>query len=341
MASLFRHFLPHTDHGSTVVHPGLLHFGCSLHAKCINVLWYADSWHRGEHVPTTDPMSVTSWDEGAVELDGATLRYRSRGEGPPIVFVHGVWVGGSLWDDVAEQLGDHRCILPTWPLGAHRDAAPDADLSALATTVRIPAFLEALDLDGVTLVGNDTGGGLCLAALGSDHRGLARISRLVLTNCDSYEHFPPKGFDSMVKVMQAVPPIGRLLLRGFATSAGRSLFLKSVCVNPPKGVRATAIFEAFADSASTRADALRITQSLRPSVTLDAVDALRAFSKPVLLAWGDSDKLFPIDHARRLQADFPDATLEIINRASTFVMIDQPHTLARAITRFAKGESDS
>lgn len=283
-------------------------------------------------------MNAAEWEEAAVEIDGVTIRYRELGRGRPVVFVHGVWVGGSLWEDVAERLTDHRCILPTWPLGAHRDPAPHTDLSALATTRRIPAFLEALGLDDVTLVGNDTGGGLCLGALGSGQPGLGRIGRLVLTNCDSYEHFPPKGFDGMVKVMRALPPVGKLLLRGFASGAGRSFFLKSVCADPPKGVRAKAIFEAFADSPATRADALRVSQSLRPSITLDAVGALRAFNRPVLLAWGDSDKLFPLDHARRLEADFPDATLQVIPGAKTFVMIDQPEKLARAIAQFTTGD---
>jgi len=69
-------------------------------------------------------MTSGAWQDGSVDIDGVTIRYRSRGDGPPIVFVHGVWVGGALWDDVADRLGDLRCILPTWPLGAHRDLRP-------------------------------------------------------------------------------------------------------------------------------------------------------------------------------------------------------------------------
>lgn len=140
--------------------------------------------------------SSSIWQENSVELDGVTIRYRSRGVGRPVVFVHGVYIGGSLWDAVAERLESVRSIVPTWPLGAHRDPAPTADLSARAIARRVPAFLEALDLHDVVLVGNDTGGGLCLAALGTGLPGVDRIGALVLTNCDSYEHFPPKGFDT-------------------------------------------------------------------------------------------------------------------------------------------------
>jgi pimeloyl-ACP methyl ester carboxylesterase len=278
-------------------------------------------------------MSAT---EQSIDLDGVTIRYRVIGDGPTLVFVHGVWVAGPLWNDVVERLHGMRSIVPTWPLGAHADPAPAADLSARATARRIPEFLEALDLHDVTLVGNDTGGGLCLAALGTDHPGLQRIGRLVLTNCDSYEHFPPKGFDTMVALMRRSSTLGSALLRFFASSLGRRVFLKGVCVTPPTGACARAIFGAFPDNPATRKDALRTTQSLEPTVTLDAVDALRTFSKPVLLAWGAADKLFPPDHARRLEADFVDARLDVIDGASTFVMLDQPDALAALVTAFVR-----
>jgi pimeloyl-ACP methyl ester carboxylesterase len=276
-------------------------------------------------------MSAT---EQTIDLDGATIRYRVSGNGPTLVFVHGVWVAGPVWNDLVARLDTVRCIVPTWPLGAHADPAPAADLSARATAKRIPDFLEALDLSDVTLVGNDTGGGLCLAALGTERPGLQRIGRLVLTNCDSYEHFPPKGFDKMVALMRRSPAVGSALLSFFASSLGQRVFLKGVCVTPPRGARARPIFGAFPDNAAARKDALRVTQSLEPSVTLDAVGALRAFSKPVLLAWGSADRLFPLDHARRLEADFADARLEVMNGARTFVMLDQPDELAAEIAAF-------
>jgi pimeloyl-ACP methyl ester carboxylesterase len=139
-----------------------------------------------------------------------------------------------------------------------------------------------------------------------------------------------------VALMRRSSAVGSALLRFFASRLGQRVFLKGVCVTPPRGARARAIFGAFPDSAAARRDAIRVTQSLEPSVTLDAVDALRAFSKPVLLAWGAADRLFPLDHARRLEADFPDARLHVMDGASTFVMLDQPDELAARITAFVR-----
>ena len=93
---------------------------------------------------------MTQWTNDTVVVDGATVRYRTTGEGPTIVFVHGVYVGGSLWDALVERLPGFRCIVPTWPLGANVDHSPTADLSALAAAARIPHFLAALDLHDVT-----------------------------------------------------------------------------------------------------------------------------------------------------------------------------------------------
>jgi pimeloyl-ACP methyl ester carboxylesterase len=77
--------------------------------------------------------------------------------------------------------------------------------------------------------------------------------------------------------------------------------------------------------AATRDAACRITASPL------AAPAIEAFDKPVTLVWGTEDQLFPLDHARRLQAAFPHATLTEIPDSSTFVMLDAPRQLAAAI----------
>ena len=128
--------------------------------------------------------------EHRVEITAGTISYRDCGEGSPIVFVHGVAVNGDLWRQVVPRLAaGHRCITPDLPWGSHSiPLEPDADLS-LPGMARITAdFLEALDLDNVTIVANDTGGAVAQALVGYHPD---RIARLVLTSCDAFEKFPP------------------------------------------------------------------------------------------------------------------------------------------------------
>jgi pimeloyl-ACP methyl ester carboxylesterase len=265
-------------------------------------------------------------------VDGLDIEYADTGSGPTILFVHGVYVTGALWDDVIAELGEgFRCIAPTWPLGAHTTKTDGADIGAEAASRRIVHFIKALDLTEVTVVANDTGGGLVLAALGDTSLDTSRISRLVLTNCDSYEHFPPGSFAQIVKLCRFSSAVGGSILRLLATGPGQGFFLKAVSKHPPTPERQREIFGAFATSGSARRDAVTVTASLDPALTIKAGPAIEAFDKPVTLAWGTDDELFPLAHAHRLRDAFPHATLIEIPDCSTFVMIDAPKKLAAAI----------
>jgi pimeloyl-ACP methyl ester carboxylesterase len=267
-----------------------------------------------------------------VRVDGLDVEYADTGTGPTVLFVHGVYVTGAVWNDVVNELGDgFRCIAPTWPLGAHSTPTDGADIGAAAAAKRIVHFMEALDLTDVTLVANDTGGGLVLAALGDTTLDTSRIARLVLTNCDSYEHFPPGSFAQIVKLCRASPAVGGALVRLLATGPGQSFFLKAVCRTPPNKDRQREVFGAFVTSPAARRDAVTVTASLDPALTLRAAPAIEAFDRPVTLAWGIDDKLFPLDHARRLRDAFPHASLIEIPECSAFVMLDAPGALADAI----------
>ena len=114
-----------------------------------------------------------------------------------MVFVHGYLVDGRLWDGVVDRLSDRfRCLAPDWPIGSQQIAMnPDADLTPYGIAATIASFLEALDLEDVTIVGNDSGGAMSQVLV---TRHPERIGRLVLTNCDTHENFPPGPFKAMV-----------------------------------------------------------------------------------------------------------------------------------------------
>src|SRR4051795_7761245 len=133
-----------------------------------------------------------------ITLPQGTIHYRDAGEGPPVVFLHGLLVDGEVWRKVTPRLqGAARSIVPDLPLGSHRLAMnADANLSPAGVARLVGDLLAALDLEDVTLVGNDTGGAISqLVAL--DHG--ERVGRLVLTNCACFDVFPPKEFVPMVK----------------------------------------------------------------------------------------------------------------------------------------------
>jgi pimeloyl-ACP methyl ester carboxylesterase len=117
-------------------------------------------------------------------LPGGVIEYRDAGDGPVVVLVHGAHMNASVWDQVARDLqADHRCVVPTLPLGGHRRPMPAAaDLSPVGVAALLGELLEALDLDEVTLVGNDTGGALAQLLVTRDPRRIATLVREFVKN---------------------------------------------------------------------------------------------------------------------------------------------------------------
>ncbi|HEY1284465.1 MAG TPA: alpha/beta hydrolase [Solirubrobacterales bacterium] len=272
-----------------------------------------------------------------VELPAGTIRYREAGEGRPVVFVHGYLVDGRLWDGVVDRLADRfRCLAPDWPIGAQRVAMnPDADLTPYGIAALISSFLAELDLNDVTIVGNDSGGAMSQVLVS---RHPERIDRLVLTNCDTHENFPPGIF-------KAMPPIARL-------PGGMSLLAAPFRV----GALARAAFKPFARSIppeliaswmepgmhdpGVRHDLKKVTSGMNKRYTLEAAERLRGSELPILLAWAPGDRFFPISYAERLASEVGDARIVQIPGSRTFVPLDQPQRLADEIAQFA-GSADS
>jgi len=219
------------------------------------------------------------------ELREGRIRYRDSGSGGPIVFAHGALVDGTLWRKVVPLLAtEYRCLVPDLPLGSHRVAMrPDADLSPPGLARLLAGFIEALELEGVTLVGNDTGGAICqLVAT----RNPERLGRLVLTPCDAYENFLPPAF-RYLQLSARIPGATPLLSQSMRIDAVRRapfaygwLTKRSV----PREIR-DGWTEPIRSDAGVRRDARKLLRGISKRYTLEAGERLHAFRRPALVAW--------------------------------------------------------
>jgi pimeloyl-ACP methyl ester carboxylesterase len=271
-----------------------------------------------------------------VELPQGRVNYRIAGPedstAPPVVFLHGLLVSSELWTGVADALAVRgvRSYAPDLPLGAHPIAlGPSADLSPRGVARLVLDFLEALDLTDVTLVGNDTGGALCQFVIDTDD---ARIGRLVLTNCDAFDQFPPPPFGLLVKAGRRPGRIRALMAPMGSTRVRHSALGFGPLVRKPLDAALTRrwITPARTD-AGVRRDAANFMRGIRPADLLEVSTRLGRFTKPVLLLWGTADRFFKLDFARRLAAAFPDARLVEIDGGRTFLPLDEPERVADEI----------
>jgi pimeloyl-ACP methyl ester carboxylesterase len=287
----------------------------------------------GPAVSADEPAGADRFRRSEIATSQGPISYRERGEGHPVVFVHGLLVNGHLWDGPASRLGEGlRAIVPDWPMGSHQlPMDPEADLSPPGMAAIIAEFLEELDLDDVTIVGNDSGGAMSqiLAANLPE-----RVGRLVLTNCDSFEHFPPFPFNGMT-LLARVPGGMSLIATPSRIGAIRRRIYKPLAaerIDP-------ALVDSWVAPSGTidgiRHDLRKVTASLDKCHTLAAAERLKTYDRPVLLAWGEDDRFFKPAHAERLAATIPGARIEWIAGAKTFVSLDRPERLAELIREFA------
>lgn len=267
-----------------------------------------------------------------VETSAGHVRVRDTGgDGEAVLLVHSLLLDPDLYSTLTPLLSraGHRCILPELPLGGH--AVPlreDADLSPPGLAALLVEVLDALSLHRVHLVGVDTGGALAQLLM-ADHRD--RVGRVVLTACDAYEEFPPTS-----TVGRLFRPLFWPGVLAVAARAARLRLIRQLLTLRP-------ITHSGADDAMlrrwttpwgdarVRRDVRKAWRGMRPEHTLRAAAENRTFPRPVLVAWGDDDRLFTRALADRLVADLPHARLVTVPDCAAFAALDQPVLLSRLI----------
>ena len=272
-----------------------------------------------------------------VDLEMGRIHYEEVGpaDGRPVVCVSGFVMGGSLWRELGTRLAARgmRCLMPDFPTGAQREPlAPKADVTPRGVARIVAAFLDALDLDDVVLIGNDSGGAIS-QVVAAHHP--ERLGALVLTNCDTFEHFPPSFFKALIPAAKLPGGLKAALMPLRTAAARRSPLGYGLLSHADVDDLASEWVKPVLADDRVLDEVKRFTVAIDASLTIEAAERLKSFDKPILLAWGTDDKLFPPDHAERFAREVPGARLELIEKSRTFVMIDQPDRLAELVTEVA------
>jgi pimeloyl-ACP methyl ester carboxylesterase len=275
-----------------------------------------------------------------LELAAGNIEYEDTGGSDPVVvLLHGVVMNGTLWRHVVADLrSDHRCVVPTLPLGAHRrPMREDADLSLSGQAGLVAEFLKRLDLDGVTLVCNDWGGALLLMSQGRDRR----IGRLVLAACETFDNYPPGLPGRTLGLLGRLPGALALASQALRVRALRRLPLTLGWMSKrPVPDHIVDGWLAPVRSAAIRRDLRKYVGGVKAAEgeLLAATELLTAFDRPVMVVWSPEDRVMPIECGRRLADMLPHGHLVEIPDSYTLIPEDQPAVLAAHIREFVAGD---
>jgi pimeloyl-ACP methyl ester carboxylesterase len=275
-----------------------------------------------------------------LELSAGTIDYEDTGgAGPVLVLLGGVVMDGSVWDLLLEDLRrDHRCVVPTLPLGAHRrPMRPDADLSLEGFARMVDELLDRLDLREVTLVQNDHAAALVLAGERPE-----RVARLVISSCEAFENYPP-GLPGKNLRLLAMAPGGlyvamQAMRLGLVRRSPIGLGWMAKRRLPDEMVDRW--LRPLQSQRGVRRDLRKYARSAHRGQMVEVCERLRAFDRPTLVVWTPEDRVQDPAHGRRLAELLADARLIEIPDSYTLIMRDQPEAFARAIRAFVR-ETDS
>ena len=146
-------------------------------------------------------MDLSTFDlhRRTVTTRSGTIAYAEFGHGQTtVLFIHGVGTGALPWRHVIEQLSpSRRCVAVDLPLHGRTPAAVDQDFTLGGLARVIADFCDALQLNQVDLVANDTGGAVA-QVFAVNHVG--RVRTMTLTNCDTHDNLPPDALKPAVEL---------------------------------------------------------------------------------------------------------------------------------------------
>jgi pimeloyl-ACP methyl ester carboxylesterase len=243
-----------------------------------------------------------------VATPSGRISYVETGTGPVALFVHGTLLNGYLWRHQLEHLADvRRCIAVDLLAHGRTQIAPTQDVSSTANATMLVEFLDALEVDRVDLVGNDTGGGIDLI-FAAHHP--ERVRSLALTDCDVHDNWPPEAFKPFL-AMAAQGGLRDALTRMLANKS----FFRSEQALGPAFERADLVTDdtieaylaPFFSSPQRIPDLERFLAAFDSAQTVAVEAQLRALTAPTLVVWGTDDVYFDVEWARWLSQAIPGA----------------------------------
>ncbi|MCU1293035.1 MAG: alpha/beta hydrolase fold family protein, partial [Bryobacterales bacterium] len=244
----------------------------------------------------------------SVETESGRISYLEQGSGPVALFVHGVLLNGYLWRHQLANLSDvRRCIAVELLAHGDTEITPDQDVSVTANAEMLKQFLDALNIDQVDLVANDSGGGISqiFAALYPE-----RVRSLTLTDCDTHDNWPPEAFKPFLAMAAGGGLRGTLNTMLSDKNVYRSPQALGPAYEHPERLTDDSIetyLRPLVRTEQRTRDLERFLAAFDNKHTLAIEARLKTLRAPTLIVWGTDDVYFDVKWSRWLADNIPGA----------------------------------
>ena len=268
-----------------------------------------------------------------ITLHGNRVTYRTGGEGPLLVLIHGITSSSASWETVLPLLAERYTIVAPDLLGHGQSDKPAGDYSLGSHACLVRDLMLALGHRSGTIAGHSLGGGIAMQLA---YQYPERCGRLVLMSSGGIARdvhlllraaAVPGSELWVAATSRAASRVGAALGRGLATIGLRA---------SPDVAEIARGYASLADP-DRRAAFLATVRSVISSrgQRVDASDRLYlAAGIPVLIIWGARDPIIPVHHAERAHEAIAGSRLEIFAEVGHLPQLETPGRFVAVIERF-------
>ena len=244
--------------------------------------------------------------------NGISVAFERRGQGTPLVLLHGYPLDHTIWKEVAVLLeNDFDLIMPDLR-GFGESGAPAGSYSMADYAADVISILDQLDIQKAAVVGHSMGGYVALAfarAYPGRMLGLGLVSSQTLA--DSPERKTSRYEEAEHVMAQGVKDVAEGMSVKLTADVPLQVRLKELILRQrPEGL----------------AGALR-AMAERPDMT----DLLSGFKLPLILVHGLADALIPVERAENVNEAVTQARLTELINVGHMPMMEAPQLTAKSI----------
>ena len=291
---------------------------------------------RDRSIPLVRPNRI-DWNPSlspqTIQVKGHTIFYIGKGEGEPLLLVHGYGAGFWVWEKQVDILSHSYRVYALDLLGHGFSDRPKIDYTPETYIHFLRDFMDGVGIERATLIGNSMGGGIAwaMAALFPE-----RAKRLILINCvppDVLKQVRNESF-RMLAAVKDIP-----LLSYFVIASRNKNSIKAIlkeCVSDIRLITPEIVIRQYQLSRIRGTTWVLYSTLKNARDTSKMVDYFSRIHHPALLIWGERDLIFPVSVGENLHQAIQGSKLFVIEKSGHIPMWETPEVANQAILDFLK-----
>jgi len=291
---------------------------------------------RDRSIPLVRPNRI-DWNPSlspqTTQIKGHTIFYVVKGEGEPLLLVHGYGAGFWVWEKQIDILSHSYRVYALDLLGHGFSDRPKIDYTPETYIHFLRDFMDRVGIESATLIGNSMGGGIAwaMAALFPE-----RVKRLILINCvppDVLEQVRNESF-RMLAAVKDIPLLSYLVIASRNKNSIKAILQE--CVSDIRLITPEIVIRQYQLSRIKGTTWVLYSTLQNGKDTSKMGDYFSRIHHPTLLIWGEKDLIFPLYVGENLRQAIKGSKLFVIEKSGHIPMWETPEVVNQAIFDFLK-----